>query len=90
LGSLDDIANLSFAEGHMAGTATSGDARIYGPTTYSSFEGDAEPVISLRMKISAGTLSQLYFNAVGAPFGQVTRVDSSASTTASGIATKWT
>jgi len=70
-----DIANLSFAEGQMAGTATSGAARIYGPTTYSSFEGDAEPVISLRMKVSAGRLSLLYFYAVGVPFGQATRVD---------------
>jgi hypothetical protein len=59
----------------MAGTASGGEARIYGPTTYSSFEGDAEPVISLRMKVSAGTLSRLYFHAVGVPFGQATRVD---------------
>jgi len=70
-----DIANLSFAEGQMAGTATSGAVRIYGPTTYSSFDGDAEPLISLRMKVSAGTLSRLYFHAVGVPFGQATRVD---------------
>jgi RHS repeat-associated protein len=56
-----NIANFAVADGSMQGTATHGDPYLYGPPTYAQFSGDGEPIITIRMKVSAGTVSQLYF-----------------------------